>query len=143
MPASTAVLPTDEVVEEGGELKMLRLRCPAGCSLGVAPLGISGLALPAPVTTASVSTERLPPVPPNACRLEIRLRPPPQRAASAPPGLGAQGEHRFEEASAAMAAAATAAHPLTDFDVIGFSLQYEMTFTNVLNMMDLGQILLF
>ncbi len=28
--------------------------------------------------------------------------------------------------------------PLSDFDVVGFSLQYEMTFTNVLTMMDLG-----
>lgn len=30
------------------------------------------------------------------------------------------------------------ARPLTDFDVIGFSLQYEMTFTNVLNLLDLS-----
>tara|TARA_B100000609_G_scaffold199351_1_gene202289 strand:+ start:1185 stop:4238 length:3054 start_codon:yes stop_codon:yes gene_type:complete len=30
--------------------------------------------------------------------------------------------------------------PLKDFDVVGFSLQYEMTFTNVLTMMDLGGI---
>lgn len=30
--------------------------------------------------------------------------------------------------------------PLVDFDVVGFSLQYEMTFTNVLTMMDLGGI---
>jgi radical SAM family uncharacterized protein/radical SAM-linked protein len=30
------------------------------------------------------------------------------------------------------------ARPLTDFDVVGFSLQYEMTFTNVLNMIDLA-----
>lgn len=29
-------------------------------------------------------------------------------------------------------------HPLSDFDVVGFSLQYEMTYTNVLNMLDLG-----
>ncbi len=28
--------------------------------------------------------------------------------------------------------------PLSDFDVVGFSLQYEMTFTNVLTMLDLG-----
>lgn len=28
--------------------------------------------------------------------------------------------------------------PLSDFDVLGFSLQYEMTFTNVLSMLDLG-----
>ena len=28
--------------------------------------------------------------------------------------------------------------PLSDFDVVGFSLQYEMTYTNVLNMLDLG-----
>lgn len=30
--------------------------------------------------------------------------------------------------------------PLSDFDVVGFSLQYELTFTNVLNMLDLGGI---
>lgn len=29
---------------------------------------------------------------------------------------------------------------LADFDVIGFSLQYELSYTNVLNMLDLGQI---
>jgi hypothetical protein len=33
-------------------------------------------------------------------------------------------------------------HPLRDFDVIGFSLGYEMTYTNVLNMLHLAQILL-
>jgi len=32
------------------------------------------------------------------------------------------------------------ATPLKDFDVVGFSLQYELTFTNVLNMLDLGGI---
>ena len=32
------------------------------------------------------------------------------------------------------------ATPLSDFDVVGFSLQYELTFTNVLNMLDLGGI---
>lgn len=32
------------------------------------------------------------------------------------------------------------ATPLCDFDVVGFSLQYELTFTNVLNMLDLGRI---
>ncbi len=31
-------------------------------------------------------------------------------------------------------------HPLKDFDVIGFSLGYELTFTNVLNMLHLAQI---
>jgi radical SAM family uncharacterized protein len=31
-------------------------------------------------------------------------------------------------------------HPLRDFDVIGFSLDYELTYTNVLNILDLGQI---
>ena len=31
-------------------------------------------------------------------------------------------------------------HPLKDFDVIGFSLGYELTYTNVLNMLDLAQI---
>jgi len=31
-------------------------------------------------------------------------------------------------------------HPLKDFDVIGFSLGYELTYTNVLNMVDLAQI---
>jgi radical SAM family uncharacterized protein/radical SAM-linked protein len=30
--------------------------------------------------------------------------------------------------------------PLCDFDVVGFSLQYEMTYTNVLTMLDLGRI---
>lgn len=30
--------------------------------------------------------------------------------------------------------------PLTDFDLIGFTLQYEMSFTNILNMLDLAQI---
>ncbi len=32
------------------------------------------------------------------------------------------------------------ARPLTDFDVVGFSLQYELTYTNVLTMLDLGGI---
>jgi radical SAM family uncharacterized protein len=31
-------------------------------------------------------------------------------------------------------------HPLKDFDVIGFSLGYELTYTNVLNMLDLAQV---
>jgi len=31
-------------------------------------------------------------------------------------------------------------HPLKDFDVIGFSLDYELTYTNVLNILDLAQI---
>ena len=31
-------------------------------------------------------------------------------------------------------------HPLKDFDIIGFSLGYELTYTNVLNMIDLAQI---
>ncbi|MCZ2111212.1 MAG: TIGR03960 family B12-binding radical SAM protein [Dehalococcoidia bacterium] len=31
-------------------------------------------------------------------------------------------------------------HPLSDFDVFGFTLQYEMTYTNVLNMLDLSGI---
>ena len=31
-------------------------------------------------------------------------------------------------------------HPLKDFDIIGFSLGYELTYTNVLNMLDLAQI---
>ena len=30
-------------------------------------------------------------------------------------------------------------HPLRDFDIIGFSLSYELTYTNVLNMLDLAQ----
>jgi radical SAM family uncharacterized protein len=30
--------------------------------------------------------------------------------------------------------------PLKDFDVIGFTLQYEMSYTNILNMLDLGRI---
>jgi len=34
-------------------------------------------------------------------------------------------------------------HPLKDFDVIGFSLGYELTYTNVLNMLDMAQIPLF
>jgi len=33
--------------------------------------------------------------------------------------------------------------PLADFDVLGFTLQYEMTYTNILNMMDLAEIPLF
>jgi radical SAM family uncharacterized protein len=31
-------------------------------------------------------------------------------------------------------------HPLKDFDIIGFSLDYELTYTNVLNILDLSQI---
>ena len=31
-------------------------------------------------------------------------------------------------------------HPLKDFDILGFSLGYELTYTNVLNMLDLSQI---
>lgn len=31
-------------------------------------------------------------------------------------------------------------HPLRDFDIIGFSLGYELSYTNVLNMLDLAQI---
>jgi len=31
-------------------------------------------------------------------------------------------------------------HPLSEFDVVGFSLQYEMSYTNVLNMLDLAGI---
>ncbi len=31
-------------------------------------------------------------------------------------------------------------HPLKDFDIIGFSLGYELTYTNVLNMLDLSKI---
>ncbi len=34
-------------------------------------------------------------------------------------------------------------HPLSDFDIIGFSLGYELTYTNVLNMLDLASIPLF
>lgn len=34
-------------------------------------------------------------------------------------------------------------HPLRDFDIVGFSLGYELTYTNVLNMLDLAQIPLF
>jgi radical SAM family uncharacterized protein/radical SAM-linked protein len=30
--------------------------------------------------------------------------------------------------------------PLTNFDIVGFSLQYELSYTNVLNMLDLGEI---
>lgn len=33
--------------------------------------------------------------------------------------------------------------PLCDFDVVGFSLQYEMSYTNILNMLDLGKISIF
>src|SRR5689334_6693798 len=32
------------------------------------------------------------------------------------------------------------ARPLSDFDVVGFSLQYELTYTNILTMLDLGGI---
>ena len=31
-------------------------------------------------------------------------------------------------------------HPLNEFDIIGFSIDYELTYTNVLNIMDLGGI---
>ncbi len=31
-------------------------------------------------------------------------------------------------------------HPLTDFDILGFSLEYELTYTNVLEMLDLAHI---
>jgi len=34
-------------------------------------------------------------------------------------------------------------HPLKDFDIVGFSLGYELTYTNVLNMLDLAQIPVF
>src|SRR5205807_9102660 len=30
------------------------------------------------------------------------------------------------------------ARPLSDFDVVGFSLQFELTYTNILTMLDLG-----
>ena len=30
--------------------------------------------------------------------------------------------------------------PLSDFDIVGFSLQYEMSYTNILNMLDLGRV---
>ncbi|HCX65839.1 MAG TPA: TIGR03960 family B12-binding radical SAM protein [Eubacteriaceae bacterium] len=33
--------------------------------------------------------------------------------------------------------------PLSDFDFIGFTLQYEMSYTNILNMLDLGKVALF
>ncbi|HSU41209.1 MAG TPA: B12-binding domain-containing radical SAM protein, partial [Polyangiaceae bacterium] len=32
------------------------------------------------------------------------------------------------------------ARPLVDFDVVGFSLQYELTYTNILSMLELGGI---
>ena len=32
--------------------------------------------------------------------------------------------------------------PLSEFDVVGFTLQYEMSYTNILYMLDLGQITL-
>ena len=32
------------------------------------------------------------------------------------------------------------ARPLSDFDVVGFSLQFELTYTNILNMLELGRI---
>jgi len=35
---------------------------------------------------------------------------------------------------------AESARPLCDFDVVGFSLQFELTYTNVLLMLDLGRI---
>ncbi|MGB8223431.1 MAG: TIGR03960 family B12-binding radical SAM protein [Polyangiales bacterium] len=35
------------------------------------------------------------------------------------------------------------ARPLAEFDIVGFSLQYELTYTNVLQMLDLGKIPLF
>jgi len=33
--------------------------------------------------------------------------------------------------------------PLSEFDIIGFTLQYELTYTNILNMLDLGRIALY
>ena len=33
--------------------------------------------------------------------------------------------------------------PLSDFDIVGFSLQYEMSYTNILNMLDLGGITIY
>ena len=33
--------------------------------------------------------------------------------------------------------------PLSDFDIVGFSLQYELSYTNVLNMLDMGKIPLY
>lgn len=33
--------------------------------------------------------------------------------------------------------------PLSEFDIVGFSLQYEMSYTNILNMLDLGGVSLF
>jgi radical SAM superfamily enzyme YgiQ (UPF0313 family) len=30
--------------------------------------------------------------------------------------------------------------PLSDFDMVGFSLQYELTYTNIINMLELGKI---
>ena len=33
--------------------------------------------------------------------------------------------------------------PLSDFDMVGFTLQYEMSYTNILNMLDLGRIPIF
>ena len=32
------------------------------------------------------------------------------------------------------------ARPLRDFDIVGFSLQYELTYTNILQILDLGKI---
>ncbi len=32
------------------------------------------------------------------------------------------------------------ASPMADFDIIGFSLQYELSYTNMLNMLDMGEI---
>src|SRR5262249_5315307 len=32
------------------------------------------------------------------------------------------------------------AHPLCDFDVVGFSLQFELTYSNILTMLELGRI---
>ena len=34
-------------------------------------------------------------------------------------------------------------HPLKDFDIVGFSLGYELTYTNVLNMLDMAQVPVF
>ncbi len=33
--------------------------------------------------------------------------------------------------------------PLSEFDIIGFTLQYELTYTNILNMLDLGRVALY
>ena len=67
-------VPAADVSVDRGELVVERLRCPTGCRLAIAPLGVTGFS-PLARLTSSVTTAPLTPIPPNGCRLEIRLAP--------------------------------------------------------------------